>query len=320
MIEQRRIEICREHPDSIEARSLIHQLDQDLLRRYPALRTTHGLHPADPADPDFTFLVARLDGQAAGCGALRGLEQNRGEVKRMFVVPEFRGLGIARRILKALESRARELDYSAVRLETGNGQPEAIGLYKSSGYLEIPAYGQYVGNPVSVCLEKRIVKAAIRRATAGDARQVAHVMNSVIAEGKYTVFDTPFSEEQEREFIASLGKRSALFVAEIGGEIAGVQAIDLLAGYADSVRHVATMGTWLLSAMRGHGIGRLLAEESFRFARSNGYSKIVIQVLAGNDRALRFYRSLGFRDIGIARQHVNLGGTFHDEVYLETLL
>ena len=57
--------------------------------------------------------------------------------------------------------------------------------------------------------------------------------------------------------------------------------------------------------------------ESFSFARSHGYRKVVIQVLADNERALRFYRSLGFRDIGIAKEHVRLSNKFHDEIYLE---
>ena len=91
-------------------------------------------------------------------------------------------------------------------------------------------------------------------------------------------------------------------------------------GFAESVRHVATIGTWLRSEYRGRGIGRLLAEESFRFARSKDYRKVVIQVLADNEAALRFYRKLGFEDIGIARQHVRLRDKFHDEMYLEKLL
>ncbi len=152
-----------------------------------------------------------------------------------------------------------------------------------------------------------------------DAREVADVINSVIAERTYTIFDKPFSEEAERDFIASLGGRSALFVSESDGKISGVQSIDLLSGSADSLGHVATMGTWLRPEFRGCGIGRMLAEESFRFARSNGYRKVVIQVLAGNERALRFYRGLGFRDIGIAKEHVRLDGKFYDEVYLEKL-
>ena len=99
-----------------------------------------------------------------------------------------------------------------------------------------------------------------------------------------------------------------------------VQSIDLSTDFAASVQHVATMGTWLRLDFRGHGVGRALAEESFSFARSHSYRKIVIQVLVDNERALRFYRSLGFSDIGVAKEHVRLGNKYHDEVYLEKLL
>ena len=161
----------------------------------------------------------------------------------------------------------------------------------------------------------------VRKATIEDARQVAAVMNSVIAEGKYTIFDKPFSEDEERAFIASLGSRAALHIAEVDGEIVGVQAIHLFFEFdIDSVQHVATMGTWLRADVRGRGIGKLLSKESLRFAHEQGYRKIVINVLADNENALRFYRSLGFQDIGIAREHVKLSGTFHDEIYLEKFL
>ena len=161
----------------------------------------------------------------------------------------------------------------------------------------------------------------IRSATVDDAKDIADVINSVIAEGRYTIFDKSFSEEEERSFISSLGSRSALHVGLIGRKVAGVQVLDLFSDLpTSSMSHVATMGTWLRSEFRGHGIARLLAEESFRFARDNAYLKIVIQVLADNERALRFYRSLGFRDIGIARDHVRLAGALHDEVYLEKSL
>ena len=164
------------------------------------------------------------------------------------------------------------------------------------------------------------MKITIRRAAVDDARNIADVINSVIGEGKYTIFDKPFSVDEERRFISSLGSRSALYLAEIDGKAAGVQVLDLFSVLAASMSHVATMGTWLLSQFRGFGIGRLLADESFRFAKDNGYRKIVIQVLAGNERALAFYRSLGFCDIGIAREHVRLADGFHDEIYLEKSL
>jgi putative acetyltransferase len=143
-----------DHPDSEDGRRLIQRLDEDLLQRYPAT-AIHGLHPQDIADPHLTFLVASVDGHALGCGALRPLEPGVGEVKRMFVLPEFRGRGIARQILMALESTARERGYSTLRLETGTRQPEAIGLYRSAGYSKIPCFGEYADDLFSVCFEKR---------------------------------------------------------------------------------------------------------------------------------------------------------------------
>ena len=160
----------------------------------------------------------------------------------------------------------------------------------------------------------------IRTATVADAAGVAAVMNAVIADGAWTLFDRPFSVEEERRFIGSLGPRSALRIAEADGEIVGVQSLDLHTPMAASMSHVATMGTWLRADARGRGIGFALAEESLQFATAAGYTKILIQVLAGNGRALRFYRRLGFQTVGVARRHVRLGGVFHDEVLLEVEL
>jgi putative acetyltransferase len=144
-----------DRPDSDDGRRLIQRLDEDLLQRYPAI-VIHGLHPQDVADPNLTFLVASVLSQAVGCGALRYLEPGVGEVKRMFVLPEFRGRSIARQILMALESAAREHGYSTLWLETGTRQPEAIGLYRSAGYDEIPCFGEYADDQFSVRFENRL--------------------------------------------------------------------------------------------------------------------------------------------------------------------
>lgn len=74
----------------------------------------------------------------------------------MFVQPAWRRRGVARQLLAALEAQARSLGYARLRLETALGQPEAIGLYRSAGYVDIPPLGKYIGNPVSVCFEKRL--------------------------------------------------------------------------------------------------------------------------------------------------------------------
>lgn len=96
-----------------------------------------------------------MDGEPVGCGGVC-VEDGAGpaEVRRMYVVPVARGLGISRRILSALEQEARELGRERLRLETGIDQPEAIGLYESSGFERIPNFGPYVGEARSVCFEK----------------------------------------------------------------------------------------------------------------------------------------------------------------------
>ena len=140
-------------PDADDGVALIGLLDAELLRRYPA-RSVHGLHAGEEKDPRLLFLVARLNGEPVGCGALRELGPALAEVKRMFVQPGCRKRGIGAKILVALETAARARGYERLVLETGVRQPEARQLYERQGYRAIEAYGEYVGNPFSVCMEK----------------------------------------------------------------------------------------------------------------------------------------------------------------------
>jgi phosphinothricin acetyltransferase len=114
--------------------------------------------------------------------------------------------------------------------------------------------------------------------------------------------------------------RGRRFLAEVGGRAVGLQSVDLLVSFAASMRHVGTIGTWLRPEARGSGLGRRMARHSVAFAREQGYEKFVIQMLASNARARRFYEGLGFREIGVARRHVRLGDELHDEVYMEVQL
>jgi putative acetyltransferase len=99
-------------------------------------------------------VIAHLDNKPAGCGAFKEYSKDTAEIKRMFVLPELRGQGIAKRILAELERWAAELNYSAFILETGIRQPEAINLYHQCGYKDISNYGQYQGVKTSVCMKK----------------------------------------------------------------------------------------------------------------------------------------------------------------------
>ncbi|SCG60058.1 GNAT family N-acetyltransferase [Micromonospora inositola] len=109
---------------------------------------------------DIHYLAAVVGGRAVGCGGLQALDGDTGELKRMYVRPAYRGRGIARQLLAALEELAFQRGHAVVCLETGTYLPAAIGLYTSSGYEPIPVYGEYVGNPYSVCFAKRLPVAA----------------------------------------------------------------------------------------------------------------------------------------------------------------
>lgn len=93
---------------------------------------------------------------AVGCGAFKYYESGIVEIKRMFVLNQMRGKGIAKKILAELEQWAKELNYNQTILETGIRQPEAIALYKRAGYSVIPNYGQYENVASSVCMKKEI--------------------------------------------------------------------------------------------------------------------------------------------------------------------
>jgi GNAT superfamily N-acetyltransferase len=131
------------------------RLDAELHALYPS-ESVHGFDPADVAGGRGAFAIARLAGRPVGCGALRVLEPGIGEVKRIFVAADVRGRGLARRILAELESAALGLGLTTLRLETGTRQPDAIRLFESAGYTHIERFGEYAGDPFSVCLEKRI--------------------------------------------------------------------------------------------------------------------------------------------------------------------
>lgn len=99
-------------------------------------------------------IVAYKNHKPIGCGAFKRFDENTVEIKRMFVVPDYRSQGIAGSILTELESWARSSGFTKCVLETGINQIEALGFYKKAGYLIIPNYEQYKGLNTSVCFKK----------------------------------------------------------------------------------------------------------------------------------------------------------------------
>ena len=144
--------ISADDPVGTIAQALVDALCGEMAGRYGFAPSPFSM--AELTTEGAVFLVARLDGQAVGCAALRRLDEQMGELKRMFVSPEARRRGIARRLLVEVERFARQFGYKIIRLETGTLQPEAQGLYQSLGYHRIPSFGSYVHDPTSICFEK----------------------------------------------------------------------------------------------------------------------------------------------------------------------
>lgn len=145
----------RTFADEPVAKELIAELDAGFLKWYSPDHM-FGLHPNEERDPALHFFVIRKGDSVAGCGALRMLDKNTGELKRMYVRPAYRRRGLSRKLINHLEQTARGLGITCMRLETGPEQVEALALYESCGYSYIPPYGEYVGSPVSVCMEKTL--------------------------------------------------------------------------------------------------------------------------------------------------------------------
>jgi GNAT superfamily N-acetyltransferase len=113
-------------------------------------------HISYPLHDGIEFVGGFIDGRPVACGAVQPLGDRVGELKRMYVRPAYRGRGLSRLILAALEELAMQHGYHTLRLETGNYLAPALGLYQSAGYRPIPLYGEYVGNPRSACFEKTL--------------------------------------------------------------------------------------------------------------------------------------------------------------------
>ncbi|HMQ60921.1 MAG TPA: GNAT family N-acetyltransferase [Flavilitoribacter sp.] len=148
------IQLVRTTSSDPDFLTLIRLLDEDLQHRYG--RTPQSQYDQlNRIGPIETVVIAYAD-QPVGCGCFKPFDVQIAEVKRMFVRPDYRGRGVSRMIVSELETWAAELGYLEMILETGNRQPEAIGLYQHSGYSRIDNYGPYVHMPDSFCFSKKL--------------------------------------------------------------------------------------------------------------------------------------------------------------------
>ena len=137
------VEVAAEAPDSADARRCLDAYFGELAARfeggYDAGKDDSAL-ARDMAPPSGLFLVARLDGEPVGCGGLKRSDKTSGEIKRVWTAPSARGMGVARRMLRALEAAARDMSLKTLRLDTNRALTEAHALYRNQGFREIARF------------------------------------------------------------------------------------------------------------------------------------------------------------------------------------
>ena len=158
----------------------------------------------------------------------------------------------------------------------------------------------------------------VRKASPGDAASIVAVLEAVAAERVYSAIDRVWSVEQEARYLSALSAREVVHVAvDTVTGIVGLQSLDQWSSLLSSMAHVGQIGTFLLPAWRGRGVGRQLWRTTETFARRAGYRKLAIQVRASNTVAQAFYRRLGFKECGRLTGQVIIDGVEDDEVLME---
>ena len=134
---------------------LVADLDKDLWARYPAIQ--QNFTPFNKIDQSARVVVAYAEDLPVGCGCFRPMDDKVTlEIKRMYVKPESRGMGIAKLILSELEKWGKDEGFIHSILETGNNQPEALAVYSGAQYEQIPNYPPYTHIAESICMAKKL--------------------------------------------------------------------------------------------------------------------------------------------------------------------
>jgi DNA-binding MarR family transcriptional regulator/predicted N-acetyltransferase YhbS len=153
------VEVAAEAPDSADARRCLDAYFRELAARFEEgfdAAADDSARVEDMTPPSGLFVIARLDGEAVGCGGFKRVDKATGEIKRVWTAPSARGIGVARRMLRTLEAAAREAGVNTLRLDTNRALSEAHALYRSEGYREI---GRFNDNPyANHWFEKRLLE------------------------------------------------------------------------------------------------------------------------------------------------------------------
>ena len=137
------VKVAAKSPDTADARLCLDAYFRELAARFETgfdAATDDSARVEDMSPPSGLFVIARLDGDAVGCGGFKRIDKTTGEIKRVWTAPLARGSGVARRVLRMLESAAREKGVKTLRLDTNRALTEAHALYRGEGYREIARF------------------------------------------------------------------------------------------------------------------------------------------------------------------------------------
>ncbi len=166
------------------------------------------------------------------------------------------------------------------------------------------------------------MKILIRQAHPEDAAAIVAIFNPIIESGKYTVFDSAFTVEAEREYIANFPARGVFHVAvrQADNKIVGFQSMEPFATYTRAFNHVGVIGTYVDLGERQQGIAGQLFAATFEAARQKQYEKLFTFIRADNPAALATYQRQGFEIIGTAHRQAKINGSYVDEFMVEKFL
>lgn len=299
------VTIIEERPDSVDALQLLSELDAALwLHPYPP-ESRHAFSVEKLLREGVAFFVARLAGEPVACGGVKMFGSEYGEVKRMYVRPEYRGRGLGKAILNHLAEYAQAKNAGLLRLETGIYQTEAIALYERWGFERRPPFGEYREDPLSVYFEKRLAifnsapgTFVIRNATPTDSDDINRLCVEAFEEFRSIVGESNWPQLRETlEHASKLMSEGELIVAEDSSGLLGVvlYVADDRTNDNSLSTNCALLRTLAVSPRnRGRGIGRRLTQECIDRARKDGADAIALTTGSMMTVARPMYERMGF--------------------------
>jgi GNAT superfamily N-acetyltransferase len=252
------------------------------------------------ADPAARYLVAVLGGDAVACGGIQSLDIDTAELRRMYVRPAYRGRGIAKRMLTALEEFAASRGHAVLRLEAGVHFIEAIALYLSAGYRPIPRFGRYLRNEYSRCFEKRldgterairlvrppVADATVQELTAAGVEELTERYES------FRLREATATREPAGFVPPSVDLAARFVVALVDGEAVGCAAIQP----ADD-QTVELKRMYVRPAHRRNGIARRMLAALEDLAAGSHYRVVRLEAGIWQPEAIRLYESSDYRPV-----------------------